>query len=68
MGTQLPAPVALPSCPLGALADPCARWDEEAAPNQPSQFSWALCSHEQPRNCAGVYSKKIIYQVSISGT
>ena len=35
MGTSLPAPVALPPCPPGALAGPHAGWGEEAVRRQP---------------------------------
>lgn len=42
VGTSLPAPVALPPRPLGALAGPCTGWGEEAAPDLHSQLGWAL--------------------------
>lgn len=72
VGTSLPAPVALPPCPPGALAGPCASWGEERARRQPlmrgRSSAGPFTPQEQPRNCTRVYSKKIIYQVDISRT
>lgn len=59
VGTSLPAPVALPPCPPGAIAGPCAGWGKEAARRQPltclPSLGEPFAPQEQPRNCTGVY-------------
>lgn len=59
VGTSLPAPVALPPCPPGVIAGPCAGWGKEAVRKQPltclPSLGEPFAPQEQPRNCTGVY-------------